>query len=117
MNPTVWESSKKLAGEIDKSRKEVKEQSLISTHVIECFEVKSTEAFDTSRDCYILAFLPPAGDGAADVDPHLAYLVSCKDVPRLQRALNAKLPDDVAVRVVSRVPAGFHARYDARAKQ
>jgi len=34
----------------------------------------------------------------------------------LGRALNAKLPRDLAVRSVSQVPESFHARYDARAK-
>jgi tRNA pseudouridine38-40 synthase len=31
----------------------------------------------------------------------------------LQRALNAVLPDDVAVRALAPAPAGFHPRYDA----
>ncbi len=35
----------------------------------------------------------------------------------LQRALNAKLPRDVAVRLVEPAPAGFHPRRDAREKR
>lgn len=37
-------------------------------------------------------------------------------LPRLQRALNAVLPEDLAVRSVQRAPAGFHARYGAAGK-
>lgn len=34
----------------------------------------------------------------------------------LQRALNAVLPDDIAVRQVAEVPPDFHPRYDARSR-
>jgi tRNA pseudouridine38-40 synthase len=34
----------------------------------------------------------------------------------LQRAINANLPEDVSVREISETPAGFHPRYDARAR-
>lgn len=34
--------------------------------------------------------------------------------PELQRALDALLPDDIAIRDVRRAPAGFHPRYAAR---
>jgi tRNA pseudouridine38-40 synthase len=36
---------------------------------------------------------------------------------KLELALNAHLPDDIRVVGVRRVPAGFHARFDARGKQ
>jgi tRNA pseudouridine38-40 synthase len=34
----------------------------------------------------------------------------------LQRAINANLPEDVSVREISEAPAGFHPRYDAKAR-
>ena len=37
--------------------------------------------------------------------------------PGLQRAVNAQLPRDVAIRDVRRVPAGFHPRYAARYRE
>jgi tRNA pseudouridine38-40 synthase len=36
------------------------------------------------------------------------------DGPALQRAINAQLPADVAIRDLRRVPGGFHPRYAAR---
>jgi tRNA pseudouridine38-40 synthase len=36
---------------------------------------------------------------------------------RLQRAVNALLPEDVAIRDLRRVPAGFHPRYAARYRE
>jgi tRNA pseudouridine38-40 synthase len=41
---------------------------------------------------------------------------SCIPLPNIQRALNTYLPDDLAVRKARLVPAGFHARYQARRK-
>jgi tRNA pseudouridine38-40 synthase len=38
------------------------------------------------------------------------------DPARLLRALNARLPGDVVVRLLEPAPAGFHARRDARSK-
>lgn len=37
--------------------------------------------------------------------------------PQLQRALNALLPPDVAIRDIRRVPDGFHPRYAARYRE
>jgi tRNA pseudouridine38-40 synthase len=37
--------------------------------------------------------------------------------PELQRAVNALLPSDVAIRDVRRAPAGFHPRYAARYRE
>jgi tRNA pseudouridine38-40 synthase len=37
--------------------------------------------------------------------------------PRLQRAVNAQLPADVAIRDLRRAPAGFHPRYAARYRE
>ncbi len=37
--------------------------------------------------------------------------------PELQRAVNAQLPKDVAIRGVRRVPEGFHPRYAARYRE
>ncbi len=34
----------------------------------------------------------------------------------LQRAINANLPEDVSVREICEAPAGFHPRYDAKAR-
>jgi len=41
-------------------------------------------------------------------DPHPDW-----DEEKIARAINAHLPDDISVGHVSRVPAGFHPRYDA----
>ena len=38
-------------------------------------------------------------------------------VPKLRLALNAHLPEDIRVLSAQRVPAKFHARFDARGKQ
>lgn len=38
-------------------------------------------------------------------------------VPKLAFAINANLPEDIRVMAVARVPARFHARFDARGKQ
>ena len=38
------------------------------------------------------------------------------DPPALGRALNAKLPDDIRVRIVETMPESFHARFGARWK-
>jgi len=37
--------------------------------------------------------------------------------PEIQRAVNAQLPPDVAIRDVRRAPAGFHPRYAARYRE
>ncbi len=37
--------------------------------------------------------------------------------PELQRAVNAQLPPDVAIRAVRRVPIGFHPRYATRYRE
>ena len=39
------------------------------------------------------------------------------DTAELRRALNARLPDDLAVTGLALAPAGFHPRYDARGKR
>jgi tRNA pseudouridine38-40 synthase len=59
--------------------------------------------------------------GRTDAGVHAAGQVVSLDDPRpelsderLVRALNAGLPDDVAVQSVSRGTSGFHARYDAK---
>ncbi|HVP28582.1 MAG TPA: tRNA pseudouridine(38-40) synthase TruA [Myxococcota bacterium] len=43
-------------------------------------------------------------------------LETALDAPTLRRALNATLPDDVAVRALGPVPDAFHALRDARSK-
>lgn len=63
------------------------------------------------------------GSGRTDAGVHArAQVASCECVTRLrpvalQRALNANLPDDVRVMRVTRMPVGFHARFDAVAKE
>ena len=58
--------------------------------------------------------------GRTDRGVHAAGQVAHVDLPaalpdeRLLRALNAVLPDDVAIIAARTVPATFHARYDAR---
>lgn len=39
-----------------------------------------------------------------------------RGLPALHRALNALLPDDIAIRELAWAPAGFHARHDAVAR-
>lgn len=50
---------------------------------------------------------------------HVSHFEARGSIPpdRIPYALNAQLPDDVAVRCAREVPADFHARYDARAKR
>lgn len=63
------------------------------------------------------------GSGRTDAGVHArAQVASCECVTRLrpvalQHALNANLPDDVRVMRVTRMPVGFHARFDAVAKE
>ncbi len=61
-----------------------------------------------------------------DTGVHALGLVAHAELPerasalsesKLELALNAHLPDDIRVVGVRRVPAGFHARFDARGKQ
>jgi tRNA pseudouridine38-40 synthase len=60
--------------------------------------------------------------GRTDTGVHaLANVVSLEAAggpppERAAEALNAVLPDDVAVRVVQQAPDGFHARFDARSR-
>lgn len=62
------------------------------------------------------------GAGRTDAGVHaLGQIASCRidhtlPAPRLARALNAMLPDEVRVLAVEEAPAGFHARYGARRK-
>lgn len=62
------------------------------------------------------------GAGRTDAGVHaLGQVASCRvetrlDPERLRRALNARLPASVRVLCVEEAPAGFHARYWARAK-
>jgi tRNA pseudouridine38-40 synthase len=63
-----------------------------------------------------------AGAGRTDAGVHaLAQVASCAlertiAAGTLVRALNHKLPPDVRVRHAMEMPAGFHARFDARGK-
>ena len=62
------------------------------------------------------------GAGRTDAGVHArgqvvsALVVTALDAPTLARALNAKLPRDVAVRAACRVRENFDARRDARSK-
>ena len=64
-----------------------------------------------------------AGAGRTDAGVHaLGQVASVSfhtrhDEATLQRALNAALPADVRVSEVAKAPAGFHARFAARAKR
>jgi tRNA pseudouridine38-40 synthase len=63
-----------------------------------------------------------AGSGRTDAGVHAlgqtASFTTASELPpeRLLRALNAQLPEDIAVLAVREVPEGFHARRDARSK-
>ncbi len=63
------------------------------------------------------------GSGRTDAGVHaLGQVASCRvrsEMPRerLHRALNAVLPRDIVVTQLDETPAGFHARFDARAKR
>jgi len=62
------------------------------------------------------------GAGRTDAGVHalgaVAHFHTDSPIPpeELKRALNALLPEDVAVRAVEDAPEGFHARYSARGK-
>ena len=62
------------------------------------------------------------GAGRTDAGVHAMAQVASATVvnelagPTLARALNAVLPRDVRVLTVEEMPAGFHARFDARSK-
>ena len=62
------------------------------------------------------------GAGRTDAGVHAAAQVASVDLESalpagdLQRAINARLPDDLRVRMVEDAPAGFNARRDAFAK-
>jgi tRNA pseudouridine38-40 synthase len=66
--------------------------------------------------------VPVVGAGRTDAGVHAeAQVASLRlatrlDPPALGRALNAQLPEDLAVTRVERASDGFHARYHARAK-
>lgn len=61
--------------------------------------------------------------GRTDTGVHALGQVACfqaetnLDPTALQKALNAVLPDDIAVRDVCEVPADFHPRYSAKRKR
>jgi tRNA pseudouridine38-40 synthase len=61
--------------------------------------------------------------GRTDAGVHATGQVIDLDVvwghalPDLQRALNAVLPRDIALRELREAPAGFHARYSARSRE
>jgi tRNA pseudouridine38-40 synthase len=63
-----------------------------------------------------------AGAGRTDAGVHAVgqvasvRLAHAIDVAPLQRAVNARLPDDIRVTGVEQAPADFHARFSARAK-
>jgi tRNA pseudouridine38-40 synthase len=66
------------------------------------------------------------GSSRTDSGVHALGLVAHCDIPRaefrfpaakLLLAVNAHLPEDIRVLAARRVPAGFHARFDARGKQ
>jgi tRNA pseudouridine38-40 synthase len=62
------------------------------------------------------------GAGRTDAGVHalgqVASIETASELPaaKVLRALNGVLPEDVAVRAVEEAPAGFHARFSARAK-
>jgi tRNA pseudouridine38-40 synthase len=64
-----------------------------------------------------------AGAGRTDAGVHAlgqvasAGVQTSLDVATLQRALNARLPEEVRVLEVGEVPDGFHARFSARGKR
>jgi tRNA pseudouridine38-40 synthase len=63
------------------------------------------------------------GAGRTDSGVHAVGQVVAFDLdwahggPALQRALNANLPDDIAVQAVAESPPAFHPRFDARARR
>lgn len=63
------------------------------------------------------------GAGRTDTGVHAAGQVVAFDLdwahgsPALQRALNANLPDDIAVQAVAESAPAFHPRFDARARR
>jgi len=63
------------------------------------------------------------GSGRTDAGVHALAMAAHADVPRelttgsVVMALNANLPDDIAVRSVRVVPDDFHARFHARGKR
>jgi len=65
---------------------------------------------------------PVAGSGRTDAGVHAcgqvcSFETDCRLAPEtLVRALNANLPEDVAVRAASDQPSGFHARFSVRRK-
>jgi len=58
-------------------------------------------------------------DGGVHAHGHVSHFRADGSIPtgRIPYALNAALPDDIAVRSAVEVPAEFHARYAARAKR
>ncbi len=58
-------------------------------------------------------------DSGVHAAGHVSHFSACGSIPteRIPFALNAVLPEDLAVRLAVDVPAAFHARYDAKAKQ
>lgn len=64
--------------------------------------------------------IPVIGAGRTDSGVHawgqvVSFMLTWRhDLPALQRALNARLPADIAVRQLGEVEASFHPRFDAR---
>ena len=62
------------------------------------------------------------GSGRTDAGVHAKAQVanfktrSCIELPKLQRALNGIIPQDIVVTKTEEVPSGFHARYSAKSK-
>lgn len=63
-----------------------------------------------------------SASGRTDAGVHAKYQVvnfrtdSKADLWQIQKGLNAHLPDSIAVRKAEEVPAGFHARFQAKGK-
>jgi len=76
-------------------------------------ELEATLSRLADRPCTVL------GSGRTDTGVHATGQVASVDLPaswtpeKLERALNATLPDDVWIESVDRVASDFHPRYDA----
>lgn len=79
-------------------------------------------AFETALESITQTAIPVIAAGRTDTGVHaLGQVVSFRSDKGLAptewvRALNARLPPDIAVRAVEPVGDGFHARYSARGK-
>ena len=74
-------------------------------------------------DGFLQRNIVPVGAGRTDAGVHACGQVahfdtdSKHDPERMKRALNAILPEDIAIKAVRDVPGDFHARYSALSKR